>query len=424
MPDPNVLITPKNIAALALPILGSRLNVAKNLSHAMDKEYGRPPNKKPGDTVQVRKPYRFVGGYGLDWDPEPLVDQVCPITVNQVPHVHFQWDSVQKTLSLREAMRIYVDPVVETLASKINAGAATWAANNALNSVGTPGTKPTGPLTYLTAGDVLVELGLPEGRTSNLTCVVNRAMSSAYVNGTQSLLNPSGLISKQIMSGEMQNSLGYEILLDQTINQHVNGTFGGTPLANSATAQQAEGGNNAEMDFITDGWTSGGTSLKLGDKFTIGSATSATVGGVESVHPQTRISTGRQQVFTVMSDISDTTGAITMRIAPAITPSGQYQNVNSAAVDNAIITMIGTSGGTATQGLLFDQNAFAFVSVPINEPEPGMGAKITNYTDDETGLTISHVAYFNGDTGQERHKFQCLIGYGNLYREMACVIQA
>lgn len=423
MPDPNVLITPKNIAALALPILGSRLNVAKNLSHALDKEYGRPPNKKPGDTVQVRKPYRFVGGYGLEWDPEPLVDQVCPVTVNQVPHVHFQWDSIQKTLSLREAMRIYVDPVVETLASKINAGAATWAANNALNSVGTPGTKPTGPLTYLTAGDVLVELGLPEGRTSNLTCVVNRAMSSAFVNGTTSFFNPQGLITKQVMSGEMQNSLGYEILLDQTINQHTNGTFSGTPLVNGAN-QQAEGGNNATMTLITDGWSSGACTLQVGDRFTLGSASSATVGGVESVHPQTRLTTGRQQVFTVQEQISDTTGAISMVIAPAITASGQYQNVNITPVDNAIITMIGTTGQTFTQGLLFDQNAFAFVSVPINEPESGMGAKITNYTDDETGLTISHVAYFDGDSGQERHKFQCLIGYGNLYREMAVAIAA
>lgn len=423
MPDPNILVTPKNIAALVLPSLGNRLNVAKNLCRAMDKEYGRPPNKKPGDTVQVRKPYRFVGGEGLAWDPEPLVDQVTPITVNSVPHVHFQWDSIQKTMSLREAMRIYVDPVTDALANKINAGAATWAANNALNSVGTPGVKPTSPLTYLTAGDVLVELGLPSQRTEKLTCVVNRQMSSAYVNGTTSLLNPSGIISKQYTTGQMQNSLGYEILLDQTINQHVNGTFGGTPLVNTGS-QQADGGNNAQMTLITDGWTSGGTSLKLGDKFTIGSATSATQGGVESVHPQTRVTTGRQQVFTVMADVSDSTGAISMLIAPAITPSGQYQNVNSAPVDNAIITMIGTSGGTATQGLLFDENAFAFVTVPINEPDPGMGAKVTNYTDEETGLVISHVAYFDGNQGVEKHKFQALVGYGNLYRELACVIQA
>ncbi len=423
MPDQNVLVTPKNIAALALPVLAGRLNVARNLSSALDKEYGRPPNKKPGDTVRVRKPYRFVGGYGLDWDPEPLVDQTVEVTVNTVPHVHFQWDSIQKTMSLREAMRIYVEPVVATLASKINAGAATWAANNALNSVGTPGVKPTGPLTYLTAGDMLVEQGLPESMSNDLTCVVNRAMSSAYVNGTQALLNPSGLISKQMMSGQMQNSLGYEVLLDQTINQHVNGVFSGTPLV-AGGGQTAEGGNNAQMTLATDGWGSGITFLKLGDRFTIGSDTSATVGGVETVYPQTRISNNRQQVFTVMGDINDTTGSISMTVAPAITPSGQYQNVNSAPVDNAIITMIGTSGGTATQGLLFTENAFAFVSVPINEPEPGMGAKVTNVTDDETGLTISHVAYYNGDSGQERHKFQCLIGYGNLYREMATVIQA
>ena len=113
-----------------------------------------------------------------------------------------------------------------------------------------------------------------------------------------------------------------------------------------------------------------------------------------------------------------------MVVIPAITPSGQYQNVDSAAVDNAIITVIGATGVTSTQGLLLHENAFAFISVPIHEPEAGMGAKVEQFTDDETGLVISHLGYFDGDNGVEKHKFQSLVGYGAMYKEMACVIQA
>lgn len=421
MADNNVILTHSVYSKLFLFDLGRRLKFARNMSSALTKEFANK-SQKIGNFVDVHKPYRFVGGNGLAWDPEAIVDQVCRVQVTDVPHVHWAWDSIGKTLSLREAMKLYVTPATIAMASRINAGAATWAANNAMNSVGTPGTPPTGVLTYLNAGDRLVELGLPD--EEELKLIINRKLSSAYVNGTQTLFNPAGAISNQYRKGEMQDALGYDIMLDQTINQHVNGVFGGTPLANSTgTTQQGEGGNNATMSFITDGWTSGGTALKLGDKFVIGSAASATVGGVESVHPQTRITTGVQQVFTVQADISDTTGAITMVVYPAATPSGQYQNVNGAIVDNAIITMIGTSGGTATQGVLMHENAFAFVSVPIHEPEEGMGAKVVQWTDPDTKLTISHIKYYDGDTGEERHKLQALTGYGNLYREMACVVQ-
>lgn len=419
MPN-NVTLTPKVMAGLVLFDLGGRLTVARNMSRAVTKEFAKP-NYKVGDTVEVSKPYRFVGGYGLDWDPEALVDQVTPVTVNQVPRVHFQWDSVERTLDIREAMELYGEPVSLALASKINSAACAWAGNYALNSVGTPGTPATSPSTYLTAGDVLIELGLPENQPINL--FLNRKLSSAFVNGTAGFFNPASKISAQYNQGEMLDALGYTRHRDQTITVRTNGTFAGTPLLNAAIAQQAEGGNNATMSLITDGWTSGGASLKLGDKFTIGSATSATIGGVNSVHPQTRQSTGRQQVFTVQAPISDTTGDMTMVIAPAITPSGQYQNVDSAGVNNAIITMIGTTAQTnMTQGLLMHKNAFAFVSVPLAAPAQGMGAKVAQETDDETGLTIRHTAYFDGDHSIEKHRYDCLIGFGNLYREMAVVV--
>lgn len=417
MGDNNVILTTRTFARLMLFDLRSMLNVVKNMNHGVSEEFGKESDYKVGDNIQVRKPYRFVGGDGVDWDPEPLVDQVTNVTISGVPHVHFQWGSIGKTLDLREAMKNYTKPAAIAMASKINAGGATWAANNALNSVGTPGTPPTDEVSYLTAGDILVELGLPQNEETTL--IINRRMSSKLISGTKGLFNPQQLISTQWKNGEVEkNQLGTNFLLDQTINTRTNGTFSGSIVVNGA--QQAEGGNNATMTLTISGIT--GT-LQVGDRFFIGSATSATVGGVNSVHPQTRQSTGRQQCFTVTAQ----TGAnpTTVVVAPAITPSGQYQNVDSGAVDQAIITMIGTTGLTGIQqGLLMHENAFAFITVPIHEPESGMGAKVEQFTDPQTGVTISHLGYFDGDKAIEKHKFQSLVGYGNLYREMAVVIQA
>jgi len=416
----NVILTPKVMAGLVLMSLGNRLHVAQNMSKAITKEFAKP-SYKVGDTVQVRKPYRFAGGEGMDFDPEPLVDQVTPITVSTIKHVHFAWELPQYTLDIREAMELYADPAGEALANQWNAAAATHAADNALNSVGTPGSVPTGMSTYLAAGDVLTELGLPDDQ--NLSLVVNRRMSSAYVSGTQGLFNPAGTIGAQYSKGKMQDAFDYKVYLDQTINTHTNGTWTTVGLVNAAS-QAADGGNNATMTLNTDGWTSGGTSLKKGDRFVLGSDTSATVGGVESVHPQTRKTTQRQQVFTVQNDISDTTGTVNMVVAPAITPSGQYQNVNISPVDNAIITMIGSSGAVATQGLLLHKNAFAFVSVPLAEPPSGTGVKTTRITDPDTGLSILYTQFTTGQNMVTGHRFDTLGAIGNMYREMAVVIQA
>jgi hypothetical protein len=415
MPN-NVHLNPQVFAKLIMMELGGDLSIASNMSPAITPEFAKK-TYKVGDKVQYYKPYRFVGGEGIAWDPEPIVDQVGEATVRQIAKVHYQFGSVERTLDVREAMRLYTSPVKRTLAAKINNRSAIFAANNALNSVGTPGTAPTSEATYLAAGDILCELGLPEGEKVKL--FINRKMSTAFVSGVKSLNNPAGALSKQWTKGEMQDSLGYEIIRDQTIATRVNGTFSVVGLVNGA--QQAEGGNNATMSLTVDGMTA---TFKQGDRFVLGSDASATVGGVESVHPNTRVSTGRQQVFTIQQDTAANPTALV--VAPAITPSGQYQNVNSAAVDNAIITMIGTSGQTGiTQGLLMHESAFGFISVPMWNPPDGKGTIAAEViTDPETGLNMNMLKYLDGDAREEKTRFDCLWDNCNLYREMAVVIQA
>lgn len=420
----NVNLTPKVMAKFVCISLGGNLHVSANMSDRITNEFGKK-DYKVGDLVQVRKPYRFVAHSGIGWQPQPTVDQVTPIVVNQVNGVHWLWDSVERTLETREAMELYADPIGLALATAINTKSALFASQNALGSVGTPGSIPSSQATYLAAGDILVEQGLPTKRTPTL--IVNRRMSTGYVNGTVAYFNPAGAISAQYMEGQMQNSLGYKIVQDQCIAVRTNGTWTVSGLVN--LAQTASGGNNATMTLNTDGWTA--ASLVPGDRFVIGSSTSATVGGVNSIHPQTRQSTGHQQVFTVRQAITDSAGTVNMVISPAITPAtldipaNQYANVDIAAPDNGIITMIGTTGLTnIMQGLLLDKEAFAFVSVPLAQPgKTGVEAAET-VTDPETKLSLQYVRYFDGDNRQTKHRYDCLWDNGNLYPELAVVIQS
>ncbi len=422
----NINLTPTLYGKMILFNLGGMLNVVSNMSHEVTKEFReKPGGNMPGSKVLIRKPYRFEVKQGLHYQPQPTVDQQTPVTLNRVAQVSYDWNSYEKTLTARRANELYAEPAALAIASDINRQAATFLAQSIFNSVGTVGTAPTTQATYLSAGDLLVAQGMPDGELSNTSLIINRRMSSAFVNGMTAVFNPQAVISSQLEKGEIVKRLmGYKIFQDQTINRHTVGTYAGTILVNGAN-QTADGGNNGTMTLITDGHTSGVSTFNRGDKFVIGNASVATVSAtsVNSVHPQTRVDTGYQQWFTVVNTITDTAGAMSVVVSPAITPSGQYQNVNQAPVDNAIITVVGTAGATGDQALLIHKNAAAFVSVPLSAPEDGEGAKVTTVTDDRTGVSLRIIKSFDYRESEHIHRIDVLWDVAMLYREMGVVIQ-
>lgn len=437
----NVILTPKLYAKMTLMNLGTRdLYVCRNMSHEVTKEFAQK-NNKVGASVMVRKPQRFAVIDGLEYQPQPINDTATPVTVSKVSQVGFDWDSIEQTLSIRTGAvmnekqmaalnGLYAGPASIALASIINARAATFVADNTFNSVGTPGVAPTSQATYLAAGDLLVSQGLPNEAQKDLVLITNRRMSSAFVNGTVGYFNPQTVISEQLEKGEMVKRLmGYKIVQDQTINRHTVGTYSGTPLVNngSGVVYTSAGGNNGTSTIPTDGWGSGVSNLTVGDVFTLGSATSATLGGVNSVHPQTKVDTGYQLQFTVLQAISDTTGAMSIVCAPAITPASldpQYANATNGAVDNAIITVVGTTGVTGDQGLVMHPDSFAFVSVPLDGPGSGLGVVAENVTDPDTGISIQVMKAFEPRTHTHINGLWVLYDFAPLYRELACKVQA
>jgi hypothetical protein len=407
----NIILTPNVYCKGVLMNLGGYLSFCRNMSKDYNKEF---KGKSVGDTVSVRKPQIFSATTGLLYQPQPLTNIKTNITVGDVTGVHFEWDGVEKTLSIDEAQEKYFKPAAIAMAHRINANAAQYVAQNTWNAVGTPGTTPSTVATYLSAGDKIVEYGLPP--EEDLTCIVNRKFSSAYVVGQSTLYNPAGQIGGMVKKGAIvDDTLGYHFERDQTIYSQTTGPYGGTPLS-SGSANYADGGNNATMSLLTRGWTATAASrLVVGDRFTI-----ATVFGV---HPQTKQSTGDLQQFVVKAAFSsDGSGNGSVLIAPAITPSGQYQNVTAAPVDGSAITLFGAANTVSPQAMLMHRNAFAFVSVPLENPPAGSGAISSMQTDPDTGLSLSLVQFFDGVNRIVGTRFDSLTGFGTLYAEMAAVI--
>jgi hypothetical protein len=406
----NVLFNDLVYTKMTLASLGGKLRVCRNMSSEYSKEFGKTGHKI-NDVLQVRKPQRFTVTQGMQYQGQPLTNTQTPVIVDQLSGVHFEWDSIERTLQLDYIEKNYAGPAATALANDINSKCAKFIALNTFNQVGTPGTVPTSPLTYLGAGTKLIEQGMPENFEDSLALIVNRKMSDAYIDASKTFFNSQSVIGSQQKTGNVVDQLGYSWYRDQTIYTHTTGAFLGTILVNGA-GQTQDGGNNGTGTLITDGHTSGQSTIKAGDIFRIT--------GVNAVHPITRQSTGSLQDFVALTTQTDTSGAMTIVMSPALTASGQYQNIDSLPADNAPILMSGAASAVSTQGLLLHENAFAFLSVPLTDPDPGTGVKCTTVTDEQTGITISYMKYFSGDSRVQRNRFDVLWGAAPLYREMAC----
>lgn len=413
----NVILTPQVLSKMTLVNLGNYLGVTRACNSTFAKEFANK-KMKIGETYYQRKPQRFEVTSGLNYQPQAIQNVQTPLTVNQVQGVHFDMDDIEKTLSIDYIQEKYAEPAALALASTINAEMAQFIAQNTPFSVGTPGSTPTTRLTYMNARSILTKMGMPKGYKP--TAIINSTMNDAYVDARAGDFNPSALLSEQYNSGMVAGSaLGLNWEMDETLYVHTVGTYAGSPTVNGA--QSAEGGNNATMTLVTQAWSSGASTLNKGDRFTIGSGTT----GVYAVHPQTRQSKGILQQFVVQDTISDSSGAMSPVIFPAITPSGPYQNVTQAAPNGASINVIGASGTVTTQGIVMHKDAYAFVSVPFEVPRDGTGARVENFTDPDTGINISYVEAFDPIQRRNIFRLDTLWGPAKLYAaEFACAVYA
>ena len=395
-------------------ILKNSIRVLPNITNAWEDRFGEAGHKI-GDSLQIRKPQRYIGTDGASYNPEGLQDTSTPLVIDQWSGVHLGFDSREKKLSLDDFSRRYIRPAVIALGNKLERGVCVAMANGIAQAVGTPGTVPNTVDTYIAAKQKLEEAGAPED--GEFCAVITPAAKASIVSAVKGLFNPGPQIGKSFKTGEITDEFyGFDgLYMDQNIVTHQVGPLGGSPQVHGA-GQTAAGGDNAGMNLITNGWTAAiGLRLNQGDRFTIA--------GVYAVNPQNRQSTGSLKIFVVAAPVSsDGSGNATIPIFPAITPGvDQYQNVDSAPVDTAAITVLGAPNTLTPQMLAFHKTAFGFVSVPMDVPD-GVDMAYSEF-DEETGIHLRFVRQYQAaPTDLWASRLEVIWGVSPLYREMGCII--
>jgi hypothetical protein len=416
----NNLLTISKITNEALMVLENELTFTSEVDRNYDDQFA-VVGGKIGNTVNVRRPGRFIGTTGPALNVEDFNETSVPVTLSTQFHVDTQFTTQDLALSLDMFSDRVLKPAVAAIANKIDRDGLVMATQNTANIVGTAGTPPTGLITYLTAGAYLDAEGAP--RDGRRACIIEPFTSATIVDSLKGLFVPQEAIGEQYRKGLMgRDSAGMNWKMDQNV---VSQTFG----SNSTTTVTGSVATTTATGFLTTGWASssnisitaantGNLVLNVGDTFTIA--------GVFAVNPQNRQAYGSNKLrnFVVKAAATIASGSsATVTVSPAVITAGQFQNVSIPSTSaTAAITQFNSTGTVSPQNIIMHRNAFTLAVADLELPE---GVHFAGRASDkEIGLSMRVVRQYTINNDSIPTRLDVLYGWSPLYPELACRVAA
>jgi uncharacterized protein affecting Mg2+/Co2+ transport len=373
--------------------------------NAVDKSYSSDfgdEGYQVGDTIYIRLPQQYLGRTGAAISLENLTDRTTPLTITTQYGVDFAITSKERALNIENLRGRYLEPGFVTVASKVDRDGLLMAALTVPNFVGTPGTAPTDD-TIRAATVVLDENDAPTD--ANRWLMIPSRMESQVLTATKVQFNDQAELGRQYMRGRMGRALGYDWVMTQNLPRLTTGNYGGTPVI--------AGAGQTGSTLALSGFTAGAT-FNAGDRFTV-----AGTFNVENVGKVPMASL--KQFLITTAATANGSGAVTLNISPAISPTGQYQNVSNSPANGAAVTMVGAANTNYSIGLAFHKTAFTLAFVPLNMPSGSVDMKFQ--IPSESGqVPIRALSQYQISTDQEIFRTDVLYGYGVLQAEKAVII--
>lgn len=401
----NTTLTASIIAKAAVLQLDNELVMAKKVFRGYEDEFSNSVNGyEVGSSISVKRPMDFTVRDGAVLSTQDTTEGQFTLSVDKRKGVDFEFSSQELTLDIKELSERVIKPAMIQLANQVDADLMAEY-KNIPSWVGTPGQTidsfadlakgPERADEYANPMDGRCAVLSPAdhwGMVGNLTGLfIERSANSAYRKGSL---------------GEVG---GVEVLMSQNVPTHTVGVNTGTPLTNGATqgVTYATSKDTDTQTLITDGWTSGAVTLNAGDVFTIAD--------VYAVNPVTKATLPFLKQFTVVTTISDTSGAITLTMSPAAIPSGAHQTVSADIADGKAITVLGTDSTGYRQNMVFCKNAFALVSVPLVSPPGAVDVSRQSYK----GMNVRVIPVYDGTNDVSKWRLDILYGVKTIDARLA-----
>lgn len=365
-----------------------------------------------GQTLNIRKPPRYIGRLGQAAQIEAITETYVPLTLSYQRGVDTQVSSQNLMLDIDNYRDRVLKPQIVRLNNLIDQDVCNLA-QGLNNFVGTPGTTPTTLTTYGQAKVKLDNMAAPDddGRVAFL----NPDADFALMDNLKGLFHSGREIAAQYDSGSMAKSstLGMKWFMDQNIYAHTVGTLGGTPTVTTSPA-------NGATTIVTGSWTS--TTLNAGDIISFVSTTTP----VNAVNPQSFSSVISPAQFVVTATVTDAAGAITIPFGPAMYSSGNQQNITNLPATSTAIYVFNTpaasfstiSAKVSPQNLVChkDFGTLAMVDMPL----PGGTDTARRAASKKSGKSIRVIRDYVGTSDQWIQRLDVLYGVAVLRQELGC----
>jgi P22 coat protein - gene protein 5 len=413
----NNLLTISKITNEALMVLENELTFTSEVDRNYDDQFA-VVGGKIGNTVNVRRPGRFIGTTGPALNVEDFNETSVPVTLSTQFHVDTQFTTQDLALSLDMFSDRVLKPAVAAIANKIDRDGLLLAKNSTANIVGTAGTPPTGLITYLTAGAYLDSEGAPrDGRRS---CIVEPFTSATIVDSLKGLFVPQEAIGEQYRKGLMgRDSGGMNWKLDQNVVSHQFGSFASAVLSCNVTTATG---------FLTSGWAQSSNitiAATSAASATFNQGDVITIAGVYAVNPQNRQPYGSNKLrnFVVNSPVTvSASGSATVNVSPAVITAGQFQNVSVTSTGSQSVTPFNNTGVVSPQNIIMHRNAFTLAVADLELPD---GVHFAGRASDkEIGLSMRVVRQYTINNDSIPTRLDVLYGWAPLYPELACRVAA
>lgn len=394
MASSNTLVTPTIIAREAILALRNNLVMGSLVNKQYSKEF-----KEIGTAVTIRQPVKFRTTKAQARSNVNLAESVETFTVSIQAQVSWAFSSVELTMKVEEYVKRYISPAGAAIANTIDSDLLGLYVN-IYNEVGTPGTIPS---TFAVLGDAAQRLDDESCPQNSRYAAFNPAANWSMADALKGTFSPQ-LANDTVRKGELGTIANMGINMSQNVKTHTTGIFttGSTPAVN--------GGSQTGASLITDGWGGSGT-VKAGDIFTIAD--------VYAVNPESGVSTGVLRQFVVTADNADAGADMTIAISPSIITSGAYQTVDSSPADSALLTFVGTESTQYVKNVVFQEDAFGLVVIPMAMPAGVWGTVIK---DNRTGFSIRVVKQYDINADEEIIRLDTLYGIKTLNAALACRI--
>lgn len=409
----NSLLTINMITREAVRLFINTNEFIANIDRQYDESFA-VTGAKIGQSLRIRLPNDFTVTTGPALSAQDTAEKSITLPLATQKHVDVSYSTVDRTMSLDDFSRRVLAPMVNNLAGAVAADVMTGVEGGVSNLAGSFDVNGNiqSPVasTWLAAGALLDLASAPRGNRKLILDPLTMARTVASLSG---LFNPSKAISGQYESGQMQEALGFDWFMDQTVLKHATAGYTGTG-APPLVCGTVNGANQTGLILTTNAIAGG---LNQGDIITLA--------GVNSVNRVTKQSNVTPQQFVVTAPVA--ANGTTVNIYPAIIPYQvvggqntpvQYQTTDTSPANGANISVATLSGVTYRKNIAFAPEAITLATADLEEPRGVHEVARENFD----GCSMRMVTDYIIATDQMVTRLDILYGYVYIRPEWACAI--